>query len=205
MPKSSTSLALEFRKYVQSLENTRRKMESLLNNNNLDLNDIEKVYDGLYINLFTEFASLIEDLFFGLLKKKILSPLTNVVVTISPSSGMIAQEILLIGKNYIDWLPYEKTIERAKIFFKDGIPFTLLNDGHKSNLKRYIYIRNALTHKSEYSLQQFNRHVIGSSNLTPREKTPTGFLRSIFRRKPNLTQYENVARELKSIIHIICQ
>ena len=116
----------------------------------------------------------------------------------------MARNILLIGKNYLEWLPYENTLERAKVFFQDGMPFTLLDDQNRSNLSRYVYIRNVIAHRSEYAVSKFIKHIIGDSKLPPRERTPVGFLRGNFRSAPSQTRYELFVQELKSISLIIC-
>ena len=127
-----------------------------------------------------------------------------VVRIVSSIPSDLARSILLIGKNYLDWLPYENTLDRAKVFFTDGIPFTLLNDQNRSNLSRCVYIRNAIAHRSEYAVNQFIKHIIGDSKLPPRERTPVGYLRGNFRSAPSQTRYESIVQELKSIAHIIC-
>ena len=81
---------------------------------------------------------------------------------------------------YIDWFPYDVTIKRAKIYFKSGKPFTNFSKVEKKYLEEILYIRNALTHRSNYSIIQLNRNVIKDLPLTSKEKTVTGFLRSFY-------------------------
>jgi len=203
MTGKSVDLASEFIQDVGALEVTRHKMESLLSNGHINETDIVQFYNGLYLNLFVEFERLLDELFFGLLSGDISTSLP-VVRIVPPISSDLARSILLIGKNYLDWLPYENTLERAKVFFQDGMPFTLLNDQNRSNLSRYVYIRNAIAHRSDYAVSQFIKHIIGDSKLPPRERTPVGFLRGNFRSAPSQTRYELVVQELKSISLIIC-
>jgi len=203
MTGKSVDLASEFIQDIGALEVTRHKMESLLSNGHINETDIVQFYNGLYLNLFVEFERLLDELFFGLLSGDISTSLP-VVRIVPPISSDLARSILLIGKNYLDWLPYENTLERAKVFFRDGMPFTLLNDQNRSNLSRYVYIRNAIAHRSEYAVSKFIKHIIGDSKLPPRERTPVGFLRGNFRSAPSQTRYELVVQELKSISLIIC-
>ena len=203
MTGKSVDLASEFIQDIGTLEVTRHKMESLLSNGHINETDIVQFYNGLYLNLFGEFERLLDELFFGLLSSDISTSLP-VVRIVPPISSDLARNILLIGKNYLDWLPYENTLERAKVFSRDGMPFTLLNDQNRSNLSRYVYIRNAIAHRSEYAVSKFIKHIIGDSKLPPRERTPVGFLRGNFRSAPSQTRYELVVQELKSISLIIC-
>lgn len=177
-------------------------MEYLLVNEAIDLDDIEQVYSGLYLDVFTSFEGLLENLFFGLLLGEFASLSPDIVCRVISHSGPTARDILLIGKQYLDWLPYQNTLERAEICFENGIPFTRLDDGNKSNLKRYYRIRNAIAHKSDFAQRKFEDEVIGSSIVTPREKKPAGYLRGIFR--SSQTRYQAISDELKAIALKIC-
>jgi hypothetical protein len=180
-------------------------MENLLVRGEIEIDDIEQVYSGLYLEAFTSFEGLLEDLFFGIVLGDLISSLADVVLRVSVTPPLVTKDILLIGKQYHEWLPYkEQTLERAKVFLQDGFPFNRLDDGNKSSLKRFHRIRNAIAHKSDFSKKKFESEVIGSLALTPREKTPPGFLRSIFRR-PAQTQYEVAIEELKSIALKLCE
>ena len=83
-----------------------------------------------------------------------------------------------------------KPEQRARAFFRGGIPFTTLDKGYKKHLEILLYIRNAIAHRSSYAKGKFEQEVIGSLPLTPRERTPAGFLRSRFRITPVQTRYE---------------
>jgi len=205
MPKLATDLATEFTNHLNALKTICLKMERLLTGGHIARNDIEQVYSGLYLDVFTAFEGLLEELFFGLLSGEVTSNSPNIVPTVTTSCGLVARDILLIGKNYLNWLPYNHTIERAKVLFQDGKPFALLSEQNRNNIQRFWYIRNAIAHKSKYSQQKFEQQVIGNLTLTPGERTPAGFLRSKFRTRPTQTQYELVIQELKGISHILCQ
>ena len=66
MPSLTVRLHEKFQNRTSSIESTRNKMEALLNSGAINLKDIEHLYAGLYMELFTEFESLLEELFFGL-------------------------------------------------------------------------------------------------------------------------------------------
>lgn len=203
MPRPCSDLSTNFINHIQSLEATRQKMESLLLNGTISLDDIEQVYTGLYLSVFTEFEGLIEELFFGLLSGDLVSP--NIVCTVPSSNSTTTRQILMIGKDYLDWLPIDKTIVRANVIFQNGEPFTLLTDSHKQKLKQFVHIRHVIAHKSEHAQRQFERHVIGNRTLLPREKTPAGFLRSRFRNSPVQIQYQLVIYELEAMALLLCR
>jgi hypothetical protein len=51
----------------------------------------------------------------------------------------------------------------------------------------------------------FEQEVIGALTLMPRERTPAGFLRSIFRTAPVETQYENLVGEMAIVALKLCR
>ncbi len=206
MPTKATSLFKKFEISINSLNSYRIKFENLLNSDTITEMEIEQVYAGLYLNVFNEFEGLLEDLFYGLLKGKISSDNPNYkrLLTISPNQN--AEKIVLGERNkYLDWLPLQNyTLPRVKIYFHDGIPFTLVNDTQKGNLKFYLVIRNAIAHRSEYAIRKFEEKIT-EFTLLPKEKKPTAFLRTIPNRTLNKTQYEVASEELKGIARLICQ
>ncbi len=205
MPKPSIEIANEFILQLDALEVTRSKLEALLVDGRIDVDDIEHVYCGLYLEAFTSFEALLEDLFFGLLFGDLISSKTDVKLRVSINPPEIARDILLVSKSYLEWMPYGvHTIPRANIFFQDGHPFTRLDDGDKSNLSHFHSIRNVISHKSVHARKKFEKEVIGSLTLTPGERKPGGFLRGVFRRPPQ-TQYQVAIEELKAMAMKLCE
>jgi len=200
-----STLANDFNSYIKSLERTRKKIESLFNQGDLSRREIEQIYGSLFLNAVIMFESLIEDMFLGLLTDKFKRKTSKIVPRAIFKSNIIVRDVVLSGKRYINWLPYEETEKRAKIFFRNGIPFTILKAAEKEILKKVHCMRNSLAHKSRYSLLQFERQVISSLPLIKREKTPLGFLRSQFRISPSQTRYENLINEIDSIARKLCK
>ncbi len=203
MSRQTIDFANEFINHLTALEMTRVKMEELLVRGELDLDDIEQVYSGLYLDIFTSFEGLLENLFFGLLLGKFTSVSPDIVSKVSAQSSPAAHDILFIGKDYLEWLPYQNTLKRAEVCFENGIPFSRLDDGDKSKLQYYYWIRNAIAHTSDFAQQKFEDKVIRSQIVTPRERKPTGYLRGIFR-SPSQRQYQTIAEEFKAISLKIC-
>ncbi|MFZ5819522.1 MAG: hypothetical protein ACOYYJ_06450, partial [Chloroflexota bacterium] len=111
---------------------------------------------------------------------------------------------LMIDKDYLEWLPYKNTLDRANIFFQDGKPFSNLDNGNMGNLQRFFIIRNAIAHKSTFSQQKFEQKVIASLTLTPRERKPAGYLRTAPRSSASQTQLQVVMAELRAIAQKLC-
>ncbi len=203
MPKPINNLAEEFIDKSNELESTRKKIDELLLNDSLSAADVEQVYAGLFLDIFTEFEALIEDLFIGLLTGKLYTnpPVKNPrKLKIVPASSTL--EVLLNGKPFLDWLPYEdNTKKRANLFFTDGKPFSKLTDEQIKSLKDYHFVRNALVHKSKAAHKKFEI-IIKDLTLLPNEKTPAGYLMS----KPQgiATQYQIAVAELGVMVKTLC-
>ena len=117
------------------------------------------------------------------------TPWQKVAVRVDIASRT-AWGVLLQGKSYLDWLPYDKTVELARTFLKDGLPFTVLADGDRSKTKQCMLVRNAIAHRSRFAKRQFEEKVIGDLNLPSRERTPAGYLRSIVRVNPTFVRFQ---------------
>ena len=203
MPSHTVRLHEKFEIRTNSIERTRSKMELLISQGHIDIQDIEHLYAGLYMELFTDFESLLENLFFGLYTGSFISPTTTVVrkSKITPISEI--QPVIYGGNSYVNWLPYkDHTLKRAKLFFNDGEPFQQLSNSENTKISEYHIIRNAIAHKSPNSLNKFN-HIISALALLPRERTPTGYLRSM-PQGSGQTQFEIAIIELKLITQKLC-
>lgn len=205
MSRSSIILFSQFNGHLNSLNFTRKKMEKLFIEKQLVRRDIEQVYSGLFIDSITAFERNIENLFFGLLVKRLVHPSVSIVPRINVISDKIAQEVVNGNKKYLDWLPYETTKSRANTFFKNGAPFSSLLSADTSTIEEIMAIRNYLVHKSTHSRKQFINKVIGSLSVQPREKTPAGFLRGIKHITPtHQTRLEYYMIEMADIIKKLC-
>jgi hypothetical protein len=111
---------------------------------------------------------------------------------------------MLGGKAYADWLPYHHTEKRAHAFFRGGQPFCNLDKAELKSLDRILTIRHAVAHQSRAARRKFETEVIGSIPLLPAERTPAGFLRSVFSVTPPQTQYEDIAGTCALLARKLC-
>ena len=125
-------------------------------------------------------------------------------VLMAATSREALMQILLQGNAFMNWLPFNNTEKRAKIYLKDGRPFTELNDGDKSQLKTITVIINAIAHKSPYALSEFENTVIGSMPLLHNERNPAGFLRSRITSGPAQSRFEVYMGQLGKCAGLLC-
>jgi hypothetical protein len=205
MTRSAITLAENFASHLNRLEMTRAKMELLLFDGTIVRRDIEQVYEGLYLEAITSFENFLESLFIGLLVGKITHSSSSVVPRVVIKSYRVARDVAFGGQNYVDWFPYDnKTLRRAKAFFRNGMPFSKLTRAEMREIERFLCIRNAIAHKSKHAKRVFEDKVVAITSLPPRERTFAGFLRSVFRITPRQTQYEILISEMASIARSLC-
>jgi hypothetical protein len=178
-------------------------MENLASAGLLPGRDLELLYEGLFLSMFTKFESLLEELFFGLLVGRVSRQSCGASTRIVVKNDRVAREIVLRERKYIDWLPFYRTEEMARAFLSRGRPFTHLDETDKGTLTALLAIRHAIAHKSGHAKKAFQKRVIGATPLPPRERTPAGYLRSQFRISPTQTRFELHMQAFSKIVHKI--
>ncbi len=204
MAKKSISLFNTFKNKITILDKIRKKQENLYDKNLVVRRDIEEVYSALYIDSLVFLEALIEDLFIGILSGQIISRYSNVKPKIQIKNSKLAREIVYGSGNYFDWFPYNKTEKIAKIYLRNGNPFTSLDKNEKNDLEKCFIIRNAIAHKSYYSINKFNKDILAGLILNPRDKKPNAFLRKQFSQNPNTNYYQQYIIKILKIAQKLC-
>lgn len=203
MAKSTIILSNDFRTRLHSLEFTRKKLDILFSSSSITRRDIEQVYQGLFLESVAAFESFIEELFLGLLTGQVNPHSTRTSPKVIFASRSTAMPIVFAGRFY-DWLPYNRTSERAEHFFKNGHPFSALLPNDISKTEEFRLIRNVIAHKSDHAKKLFEKSVIGLTALPPRERRVGGYLVGHFRSSPPQTRYENLIIDMAAIFEKIC-
>lgn len=193
-----------FARSLASSERTRLRVEALYATGDLGITDVERVYEALFVRSVVQFEAMLEEVFLGLISVRLISPKSHISPRAKFPSDNVLRDIIYGNEKYLDWLPYDRTEERALRFLSGGRPFTQVDNGCRSELKRIVLTRHAIAHKSSFSRSQFLSKVIGSSALLPREKTPAGYLRSIVRAAPLQRRFELLSINLKQAARTIC-
>ena len=203
MARPATSLSDRYTARLRSFDRARKKLEFMLVAKHLHRHDLNVFYEGIFLRTVTTFEGLIEDLFVGLLAGGIV-PGSQVHPRVSFRSHAVARDVMLGGRTYVDWLPYHFTEKRAEAFFRAGYPFCNLNKDDKKEIDRIILIRNAVAHQSRSARGRFEDEVTGTAPLLPIERTPAGYLRSVFRVAPEQTRYEEIASTCAMLARKLC-
>ena len=196
---------------IESLEKTRDRMESLFDAKEISKKDIEQVYKGLFLDMVSSFESIIEEIFVYFLLEKHQLKVKKIKPIVRFKNNPSAKKIIFNNNDWVDWLPYGRTIKLADIYFLNGYPFTTLGfadpaknrtdiDNAKKALTEISKIRNAIAHQSSHSKEQFLKSIAGYT-LSPQEKTPVGFLRNEFRISPVQNRFQSFELEITSFIN----
>ena len=177
-------------------------MESLRASGRIALRDLNSVYEALFLRGITGFEAFLEGQFLAILRQKTNYPKSRVSLRMIPANDKALLEILRQNKEYLQWIPYRHTENRAKLYLTGGKPFSELTSGDKSMIKTVTTIRNAIAHSSAHAKAEFERTVIGSRALLRGERTPAGFLRTDA--NPAQKRFETYMIELSRIAQILC-
>jgi hypothetical protein len=173
-------------------------MERLYAQSMVAKRDVEHIYGALFLGAFASLEGMLEDLFLKLLTGRVRVP-RSVRSKVTFRSDMVARGVVFGDRKYVDWTPYDRTLKRAETLFYGGRPFSKLDPNEIGVIKMVCTIRNAVAHQSGHARKQFDKEVISQLTLPPRERTPTGFLRSIHSSAPDVTRYEQLIGDLTSI------
>lgn len=198
MSRPSSVLARSLRNRLTTLEMSRVRVEALAGERRFALRATEHMYEGLFLNAHRAFESFLEDLFLGLLVEGRGFSSCTATPRIAVKSHRVAREVVAGRRaKYMDWLPYDRTVELAKVFFRGGRPFSDLSTGLKKQIDSTVVLRNAIAHRSRHSQERFRREILTSVSLPPRQRTPAGYLRDVHAVSPSQTRYELMIAQLQ--------
>lgn len=161
MPQKKISTFSKFNTEIKGILITKKRVSKTLTIHR----DLEKSYEWLFLFSVTLFESYLEEIFILLLKQKLKWVHASWIWLESDfsieknTSNKRIKELILWEKNwdYLDWIPYEKTLNRTKRYLKDGKPFTILSSNDKTILNQIISLRNYIGHKSKESKQKLEK------------------------------------------------
>lgn len=189
------------RRNLERSDKTRARMESLYAQARIKLVDLHSTYEALFLRGVTSFEVFLEDLFVGILRRKLTYPKSRVSLRMVAANDKALMEILLQNDKYLSWMPFKRTEERAKMYLVGGRPFSDLEEGDRQTLTTITIIRNAIAHNSTHARAEFAKKVIGSRALLKVEKSPAGFLRS--QANPTQKRFEIYMLELMRMAHAL--
>lgn len=194
-----------FESVVRRLEYTRRKVDRLYASDEIVDRDVRVIYGGLFMQLFTSFEAFLEATFYGILLGRLSYPSArDVTARIATRSAVVAREVVLgEGRQYVDWMPFERCVERANVYLRGGRPFDGIPVADRQSMNRAHFTRNALAHASEHSRKTFENRVLVGHALLPSERNPVAFLRSRVGGEGSSTQFEIFQGDLRKVANAL--
>jgi len=186
------------------LHGTRRRVDALVLSGQMSRLAADQMYEALFLSGFTAFEVFLEEVFLYLL----VAPhrghaRADAIPRLVIRSLMVAREVVIgPGRKYADWLPFERTLGRAELFFRGGRPFSDVPKAQRDVVDSAQLIRHAIAHHSRHSEAQFLSKVVAGIPLPPREQRPGGFLRGVTGTPP-ATRFETYAATLQAVAKII--
>lgn len=181
----ATCVARDFAAHARGLDHYIARIERGHLKGAISERDLERVYAGGMLSFANLVEQSLERLFIGLLTNRLRVSSPRSFPRITVGSPLVARELLLSGRNYVDWLPYNNTKELAKRFLRNGYPFLELSKTQEENLETVRIIRNAIAHDSDHAIALFNTKVIGTLPIPPTQRSPVGYLRGQHAGKQN--------------------
>ena len=186
---------------LRHLERIARKTETQYASGTLARRDSEVLYEGLFIKSLVAFEKFLSDLFVAIMLGKTQHDRRYVLSKVSVRSTQAAESIILGGSRYVEWLPYDNTLNRARAMLRSGRPFDRLSSTDEASIRRWMAIRNTIVHSSAHSEALFQRRIIAGRHLSQAERTPGGFLQSQIR--SGVSQFVHISQEMRAIAHLL--
>jgi hypothetical protein len=173
---TAQQLADRFDRRARRLQSLGDEATRLRNRGQITLGSCDSIYESALLNLVTAFELVLEDLFYSMLLGASAIPGTSGAVQFKDRGQ--AEDVLLAGRAYLDWLPFDRHVAPLGERLLTGSPFSRL-DRHpqeKRALDEISVVRNAIAHESGSARKKFAPLANG---LRPRRRTPAGLLQDV--------------------------
>lgn len=145
----------------------------------LEVDALDHFYESTFLEVVTRFETFLEDLFYEVALGSSSMFRTGPVGAVQGVDSREDLEAALLtssNRNYLDWLPYRNTLERARVVLRDGRPFSRLErrGSESALLVEILKIRNAIAHRSGEAWSKFENLCPG--HLPVPRRTPAGLL-----------------------------
>lgn len=188
---------------VRKAEKFRIKTEDLTSQNLLSDQQLNYVYEVVFLSIFVGFENFIEEQFVAIMAGRIEPKGCKFSRRVNFNSSQTARKTLYQNRSHIDLLPYEQLKKVSKIYFRGGRPFTTLQDPQKQYLKLMHSMRNQIAHRSRGSQKLFESQCQLYLRRTVKFKSPSQYLRSSFSTREN--RFSNDLGTLMSIAQTLAE
>ena len=193
----------DYTRKLDSIEQTRKRMDSLSIKKKVSRSDMMSAYESLFLRAIVGFESFCEQLFFDIVDHRVFYKRREVSTALrripSKKQNQVMRRIVFQDDAYLEWIPWDKTRNRADKYLKEGRPFSLLDSNDIGTLTKMVAVRNAIAHASEHAQARFKRTVLSQVNLVPADRNAAGLLRSVFSSNPPLNYFQFYSNSLRNM------
>jgi hypothetical protein len=172
-----------FQSTVASLIDARAAVVVALHGGRSERHAREYAIQRFYLVAVRSFEAFLEDQLHGPATKRVKWASRNLNgVRVRCSNRLlehraeIVKEIILGGKEYADYLPYERTEKMSELLLIGGRPFNLLSGSDRETLRRCQRVRNYIAHRSDFALSKFVSAYKNVKPLRVSKPTPIHYL-----------------------------
>lgn len=197
-----------FQSTITNLLNARKALNNSLRSGRSDRWARDYSVQGLYLIGVRSFEAFLEDQIHALATKKEKWQSRHVggsrVVCynrLMEQRPELVRLLILAGKEYTDYLPYERTEKIAELLFRGGKPFTLLTGNDKTTLRRCQRVRNYIAHPSKSARAKFMTDYKLIKPIRIAKPTPSHYLEDQIR--VGVTFFEHDLSQLAAISNFL--
>jgi len=179
-------------KYQRQLRGLRRhcqRVDRLHLSGALGVKDCELVYESGFLTAFAHW----EHFLWELIVQAVCgppSPKPGNSRLLKPRSRAAFTKILLQNRSYLSLSSYPEVVKCARLYLKEGRPFSALDDTYRTRLEEARYVRDAIAHRSRYAITRFRQRVGGVASVPQSRRHPGPFLRHVYRVSPTKTRLD---------------
>ncbi len=202
MPRPAAKLSKKLTARLARVGRVRGKYEDLCQREHITDDELEDMYETWFLQSHLAFESFLENLFIGLLVGRLTAD-RSIRPRIQVRSDRVAREVIFAGKDYVDWMPFNSTKNRAEPFFRGGRPFDL-SEGDCTLLAEVQRIRNFIVHGSSHAERQYLKILDAHRVGVGRRKAGTFLRRHKTVGPPPETWFEYYLKVLGHSAHRLC-
>lgn len=121
----------------------------------LDQVAMDMVYEGAFLRSIVAFEGFLETYFVEIVTSDFVPNGHKVNLLASFKDDVVAKSFINMDRPYAEWLPYKSTVDRAKRFIEDGLPFAGLPQAEASAIADALIVRHYIAHSSGYARSRF--------------------------------------------------
>lgn len=135
------------------------RLTTLRTQNVLSIAEIELAAEAALLSLHTAFETFVRELYLECVTGE--AGISGVRSRLRAASIEDAQDLIAGDRQFVEWLPIEKTLERALLHLRAGQPFVRLwrRDQVIRHLELMQVVRNRVAHSSEQALRKYETKV----------------------------------------------